>query len=239
MQNKYEVLGVVGEGAYNLKLNVKNLKTNQGVSQLNPEERHLQRIEKNLYELKTLPEELFANLTNNLWDEDFEENLFDKKLNERLENGNNKEKEEKFINLNDVLELLNSNNKRYKNSNYINLYDPKTLKYNNYDYISQQLKNKQERFDFIHKLAFEEFKSRKNSKPLIFHNSQNMKSYISPNSHLLTKKQLTNRSLYDKESKIRDMLISNKLKCEYNKDDIERVLNGISPWKSLKEKYNK
>jgi len=218
-----------------LQLNIKNLKTNQRVSQLNPEERHLQRIEKNLLELKTLPGELFADLTNNLWNDDYDENLFDKKLNEKLEKGIN-EKEEKFINLNDVLDLLNNNKKRY-NNNYINFYDPKIYKYNNYDYMSQQLKNKQERFQFIHKLAFEEFKSRRNTKPINFNYSQNVKSYISPHSNLLSKKKTTNKTLYDKESKIRDMLIGNKLKCEYNKDDIERVLNGISPWKSIKEKY--
>ena len=218
------------------QLNIKNLKTNQFVSQLNPEERHLQRIEKNLLELKTLPGELFNDLTNNLWNDDYDDNLYDKKLNEKLEKGINSEKEEKFINLNDVLDLLNHTKKKY-NNNYTNFIDPKIYKYNNYDYISQQLKNKQERFEFIHRLAFEDFKSRRNTKPINLNFTQNMKSYIDPNSHLLAKKKTTNKTLYEKESKIRDMLIGNKLKCEYNKDDIERVLNGISPWKSIKEKY--
>ena len=44
------------------------------------------------------------------------------------------------------------------------------------------------------------------------------------------KKVLTNALAFKKESKIRDIVIGRKLKCEFSPADIKRVLNGLKPW---------
>ena len=44
---------------------------------------------------------------------------------------------------------------------------------------------------------------------------------------------MTNKLVYLHDCRIRDILISNKLKFEFNKDDIKRILNGQKPWKEL------
>ena len=48
-----------------------------------------------------------------------------------------------------------------------------------------------------------------------------------------TEKKITNKIVYQHESKMRDILISNKLKFEFSKDDIKRILNGQKPWKDF------
>ena len=42
---------------------------------------------------------------------------------------------------------------------------------------------------------------------------------------------MTHKMAYLTESRIRDIILSKTLKCEYDSVDIKRVLNGKKPWK--------
>ncbi len=39
---------------------------------------------------------------------------------------------------------------------------------------------------------------------------------------------------FKKECKIRDIIIGNKLKCEFNPIDIKRILKGLKPYSDIK-----
>ena len=57
---------------------------------------------------------------------------------------------------------------------------------------------------------------------------------LEPNKDLLKKKIITHKEAFLHECKKRDILISNKLKCEFdNYEDIKRILNGKKPLKDI------
>ena len=49
---------------------------------------------------------------------------------------------------------------------------------------------------------------------------------------------MTNKLVYQHESRVRDIIISNKLKCEFSDEDIKRILNGQKPWKEINNDEN-
>ena len=205
-----------------LELNVENVFSNEKISQLSPVERHLQRIQNNLHSIRNLPNDMFKEFENNFLnyvDEDNKKN----ELNEKNEN-------EKIITLDSA--IFEIKKKKLLNKGFSQtFYNTNSLpKFPIGDYLNQQLKNKEERFQTIHKLAFDDFIKRKSTNlhnPII---KSKKGITISPNSHLLSKKQTTYKSLYDIESKTRDILIASKLKTEYCPQDINRILRGYRPW---------
>ena len=198
---------------------------NEKIPQLSPVERHLQKIENNLNLIRTLPNEMFKEFENNFLNYPYE-NEHDN-LN-KTENTN--KEEEKIIKL-DSNVFEEKKNKLLEKKFAKTFYNPNiTPKFPIGDYLNQQIKNKTEKFDKLHKLAFEEHIKRKSSNLNIpkFKNKKIVE--ISPNSHLFFTKKPTYKSLYDIESKTRDILIASKLKNEYCTQDINRILRGYRPW---------
>ena len=217
-----------------LELNVENVFSNEKISQLNPVERHLQRIENNLNLIKTLPENMFKDFADDFMnDDDYnDDDNLDKYINKRKSDNEDKKKEDEKIITFDAT-VFEEKKRQLLNRKYAQTlqtyYNPNSPKLYYGDYLNQQLKNKAERFEIIHKIAFEDFIKRKNSNlhdPKI--PSKSIK--INPDSRLLIKKKLTNKGLYDIESKTRDIIIANKLKTEYSPQDVNRILNGFRPW---------
>ena len=134
----------------------------------------------------------------------------------------------------------NNNNIINSNNNTTGLKRP--LRYPINFYSVQQIKNK-EGFNDSHIISFEErakriekeyMENRKNHFNHLYQLNFNTKSLQKK------KKVITNSYAYKKESRIRDMIIGNKLKCEFSPVDIKRVLNGLKPWVDVKseEKIN-
>ena len=152
-------------------------------------------------------------------------------------NNNENENDKENINIENIENIENTsdnieseietNKKKFAKT----FYNPNiTPKFPIGDYLNQQIKNKTEKFDKLHKLAFEEHIKRRSSNLNIpkFKNKKIVE--ISPNSHLFFTKKPTYKSLYDIESKTRDILIASKLKNEYCTQDINRILRGYRPW---------
>ena len=204
-----------------LELNVENVFSNEKISQLSPVERHLQRIQNNLHSIRNLPNDMFK---------EFENNFLNYDDNDNKKNESDKNENEKIITLDSA--IFEIKKKKLLNKGFSQtFYNTNSLpKFPIGDYLNQQLKNKEERFQTIHKLAFDDFIKRKSTNlhnPII---KSKKGITISPNSHLLSKKQTTYKSLYDIESKTRDILIASKLKTEYCPQDINRILRGYRPW---------
>ena len=157
-----------------------------------------------------------------------------------------------LINLNNILQIENSffhNNKlkqmtnNYQrlaknnsyNKNFTTSGFKKPHKYPINFYSTQQLKQK-EHFNKTYKNTFDErnkkkrnkINSERNSKKLLFdENNVGVKD--------LQRKLINNNSTaYKKECKVRDIILGNKLKCEFSPIDIKRILNGLKPWVDIK-----
>jgi hypothetical protein len=51
----------------------------------------------------------------------------------------------------------------------------------------------------------------------------------------LQRKKITNNgSSFKKECRMRDVIIGQKLKCEFNPLDVKRILNGLKPYADIK-----
>lgn len=127
-----------------------------------------------------------------------------------------------------------NNNIFYNDSHY---FVKKPLKYSINFYSNKQLEIKKKRYEKTHKEGWKEFKRKINIRNLHYNSNKNVKNpmvlcVLEPNRDL-QKKKITNKIVYQHESKMRDILISNKLKFEFSKDDIKRILNGQKPWKDF------
>jgi hypothetical protein len=143
----------------------------------------------------------------------------------RKNNYNNKSSQ---ININNYFSLKNENS---------NLKKP--LKYPINFYSNKQLEIKKKRYEKTHREGWKEFKRKINLKNR--RNYKNLLCILEPNINLTKKKIMTNKIAYLIESKKRDILISHKLKCEFDDDDIKRIINGKKPFKDLflnENKYN-
>ena len=168
------------------------------------------------------------------------------------DNNNNKSTNTNIINLSNNFQFNNINNYKLMKVNN----NQKSTKYNSYNnnsvnytssgfkkpqqypinfYSTQQLKKK-EHFNKTCKNTFDErnrnkkkgYNSERNTKKQLFdENQENLKE-------LQRKKITTNGTAYKKECKIRDIILGNKLKCEFSPVDIKRILNGLKPWVDIK-----
>ena len=139
--------------------------------------------------------------------------------------------------------ILNTNYLEIKNDNYYPSLK-KPLKYPINFYTSRQLEIKKKRYEKAHKEGWKEFKRKINTRNLAYNSNKNIKNpmvlcVLEPNRNLQKKKVMTNKLVYLHDCRIRDILITNKLKFEYNKDDIKRILNGQKPWKELESENEK
>ena len=142
---------------------------------------------------------------------------------------NNYDNKSSKIYINNYFSLNNENNSLKK-----------PLKYPINFYSNKQLEMKKKRYEKTHREGWKEFKRKINLKN---RNHKNILSLciLEPNINLTKKKIMTNKIAYLIESKKRDILISNKLKCEFDDEDIKRIINGKKPFKDLfliENKYN-
>ena len=264
-KNNYPLSETIKKRKLNLELDVENItKGGEKTSQLSNKEKRLKLLKNNIQKIKSLPNQLFNDLEEDVFkflDEEFEKNhnsekdIKDNKDNKETkkeeENKNNRDKVEKNImtegkyfinNLNINLLPNNSANtnisENNENNNYINPTTFKKLfKYPINFYTTQQLKKK-EHFPINCKITFEErIKMLKKEKEK--EEEENLKkiNYRLPleNRHdLKEKRKLSNKYKYKKQSKIRDILIGNKLKKTYDEIDTKRILNGLKPWVLIK-----
>ena len=243
-----------------LQLDINNLSKGEKTAQISTTEKHILAIENNLREIKLIPNELFKNLENDVFkfiDEDFNEskNLKTEKNENDIDKNDNSKNSSKqvdnIISLNDQVKFSNTfltENKNY--TKYCEELFRKTskppLKYPINFYPTQQIKKK-EHFNINHKNTFEE--RRKKLKENKTNYGNNYSKLSSDNSKFLNTFQglkknisttfdnenqkkvlLTNALAFDKENKIRDVIIGRQLKCEFSPVDIKRVLNGLKPW---------
>ena len=145
----------------------------------------------------------------------------------------------KYLQTENYYQNLTKNKSYYNNSNSINYNSSsfkKPLQYPINFYSTQQLKKK-EHFATTHKNTYEE-RNKKLKKGI--HIDRIAKKYISDEiiqnlKELQRKTIINNNYVYKKESKTRDMIIGNKLKCEFTSEDIKRILNGLKPYADVQE----
>lgn len=101
-------------------------------------------------------------------------------------------------------------------------------------YSTQQIKKK-EHFSQEHKITFEE-RLKKKKEYDSEREGKNKKELVLGNVNDLVKKNkmMTNVKAFERDCKIRDIIIGHKLRCEFSPVDIKRVLNGLKPFVDVK-----
>lgn len=257
-----------------LELDIENLtKGGEKIPQISTKEKHIKILENNLNKIKSIPNQLFNDLEDDVFKYIDEE--LDNTNNENSKNNDKKKNEEvnteqsnlntnmsNIINLSTQFKMNNSScsdkiletSKGFKNKSKYNSYksyfnDSNNLNFSGFKkpqqypinfYSTQQLKIK-EHFNKTYKNTFDERKKQLKKE----NNSERFRKKMLSNdaiNDLLKKKIISNKFAYKKESKIRDIIIGHKLRCEFSPVDIKRILNGLKPWvdiKSDEENYNK
>lgn len=102
-------------------------------------------------------------------------------------------------------------------------------------YSTQQIKKK-ERFNQEHKITFEERLKKMKKEYDSEREGKNKKELVLGNVDDLVKKnkKMTNVKAFERDCKIRDIIIGHKLRCEFSPVDIKRVLNGLKPFVDVK-----
>lgn len=201
-----------------LNLNIVPERLNSSPKFLTSKEKKEKFIENQINMIKSVPNDLFKNFEDNLFDDNDEEKEKEEK-NEPIVNKTAYNMSEHF--LNSTSNMISHRETFDMNSN-LTTYKPQI---NKAKYVSGQMSFRNSRFNFIRNLAFnqKEFSSVQASPKRV------LKHFINPNSHLFTQPKHTNKSSYEKQSKQRDIIISSKLKGYYSQNDIERLLNGRQP----------
>ena len=197
--------------------------------------------------IKSLPNYImkyFNEMISNVETEDDRESKY--KNDDSSFNINNNQNENQIVNLKINLNknLNNERTKTYSKMNYIPIINKRIKKYPKNFYTLQQLMIKTKKYEKIHKEAFEEFQSKVNIKE-DYLKKLNYESkgeiyrpltlgIIEPSKSLFKLQKTNLKSNYLHESKIRDIIIAKILRCEYEPEDIKRIINGKKPWKSCK-----
>ena len=238
-----------------LKLNINNF-TDKKKKQifLTSKEKYILFVKNKLNDLKS--GNIFKNLEKDISNFNEEKNPTQNKEKDKkslnIKNNLNKEKDANKLNITDNRKILKKAKscieKKVFNNKTVNTYiidknfsfnnnTKKPLKYPINFYLNKQLEIKKKRYEKQHKEGWKEFKRKINLRNLAYYSNKNSKNplilcVLEPNRDL-QKKKLTNKMIYMRESKIRDLLISQKLKYDYSKDDIKRLLNGKPPMKDF------
>ena len=226
-----------------LKLDVQNINESKNIY-LNSKEKRYKILEKEMEPFKNIVS-LFKDFENNiLTEENFNNEIGNNNLikdvkKNQTENENNNLK---------IKVISSKNSDENFDEGYHTTYNfKKPLFYPVNYYSSNQLKAKEKKYEKSHKLAFEEFQKKINLKEeKIFKNNRKNyelgeyeKQYFNK---LFSKKIMTNKLAFMRECRIRDIILTNKLKCEFSPSDIKRLLNGLKPWNDcakLDEKFLK
>ena len=232
-KNKNIIRNALSFPELRLELDINNL-SNEDEKRISNKEKYFLLLKNKLKDLKN--GNIFKNLEENILNFN-EEN--DKMVSNSFKeiNGNNisveyfkrkNNNKSSQICINNYFSLNNENNSLKK-----------PLKYPINFYSNKQLEIKNKRYEKTHREGWKEFKRKINLKK----NNKNVLSLciLEPNINLTKKKVMTNKIAYLIESKKRDIIISNKLKCEFDDEDIKRIINGKKPFKDLflnENKYN-
>ena len=135
------------------------------------------------------------------------------------------------------------NNKRPTIQNNLNSFINLSKKIKRYPpnyYSLQQLELKRKKYEEIHNEAFENLQYKINIREDYKRklNDENSKEILRPLTLGIMEtrknksfKKNSHKNHYLLESRIRDIIISKKLRCEFEPEDIKRILNGKKPWK--------
>ena len=226
-----------------LKLDVQNINESKNIY-LNSKEKRYKILEKEMEPFKNIVS-LFKDFENNiLTEENFNNEIGNNNLIKDVKK-NQTENENNNLKLK-VISAKNSD-ENFDEGYHTTYNFKKPLFYPVNYYSSNQLKAKEKKYEKSHKLAFEEFQKKINLKEeKIFKNNRKNyelgeyeKQYFNK---LFSKKIMTNKLAFMRECRIRDIILTNKLKCEFSPSDIKRLLNGLKPWNDcakLDEKFLK
>lgn len=233
-----------------LELNINNFKKqkqNEKIGYLSSKEKYFSFVKNKLSDLKNgnFLKQLEADIIN--FNEDNEiliDNHKDKNnFKAEYENLINKSITNKKKNIKKVKSCIDKlfytinyfNYDNYNNNNYI---IKKPFKYPINFYSSKQLEIKKKRYEKIHKEGWREFKRKINIRNLGYNSNKNIKNpmllcVLEPSRNLQKKKIMTNKTIFLNDCRLRDLQISKKLKFEYSKEDMKRILNGQKPWNEI------
>ena len=232
-------------GKVNLQLKVKNVTPeNLKINYLNTKEKHLNFISNKLSVLQSIPTNLMENFNEFLNNIDIE---IEKQKEEKKNIKSNESSYKSVINEidNNNIHKINvykvSNNRRKTYNNFIPYRNKKIKKYPPNFYSLQQMILKNKKYETVHQQALNGFRSKINLKSDYERNMNYMSNkeihrpltlgVLEPPKKLLRNKKMTHKMAYLTESRIRDIILSKTLKCEYDSVDIKRILNGKKPWK--------
>ena len=219
-----------------LELDINNL-SNEDEKRISHKEKYYLLLKNKLKDLKN--GNIFKNLKEDILN-------FNEENNKTISNSFNLDKKNKIKEIKgnnisvDSFKIKNNyNNKSSKIyiNNYFSLNNEsnflkKPLKYPINFYSNKQLEIKKKRYEKTHREGWKEFKRKIHLK----NKNKNLLSLciLEPNINLTKKKKImTNKIAYLIESKKRDIIITHKLKCEFDDDDIKRIINGKKPFKDL------
>ena len=217
-----------------LQLDIKKINENRQMY-LTSKEKRYKIIEKEIAPFKNIIS-LFKDFENKFLNEDPNEN------NKIEENKDDKGNDLDTINKNNVKTYyINEKNIDEPSEQYRTTYNFKKPRLYPLNYYSfNQLKSKETKYENSHKIGYEQFQKKINLKDDIKVKSykkskdmdKNEKAYFDK---LFTRKPVTNKMVFNRECRIRDIIISNKLRCEFSPQDIKRILNGQKPWNDCDE----
>ena len=212
-----------------LELDIKGINENKKVY-LTSKEKRYKIIEKEIEPFKNIIS-IFKDFENKFLDEDINQN---NKIGENKDDKGN----DLSINNNNNIKTYYINDKNFDESNEhcrttYNFKKPRLYPLNYYSF--NQLKYKETKYENSHKNGYEQFQKKINlkedKKTKIYRKNNNMDEYEKAYfDRLFNKKPITNKMVFMRECRIRDIILTNKLKCEFSPKDIKRVLNGQKPW---------
>ena len=221
-----------------LQLDIQNMNENKPIY-LNSKEKRYRILEKEMEPIKDIVS-LFRDFENNFLVEESNNNEEKNDKNNENENINRDTNIKSEIKTNFVTERNFDGFEEARRTTY-NFKKPKFYPINYYS--SNQLKSKEKKYENSHKLGLKEHQRKINIKE-DKKEKYNKKSYELDEyekqyfNKLFNKKIMTNKMAFMRECRIRDIIITNKLKCEFSPSDIKRLLNGLKPWNDC-EKLDK
>ena len=222
-----------------LQLDIKSINENKPVY-LTSKEKRYKIIEKEIAPFKNIIS-IFKDFENKFLDEESpqENNKIDENNDNKDDKGNDLDTIDKnniktyYINEKNIDEPPNE---PYRTT--YNFKKPRLYPVNYYSF--NQLKGKETKYENSHKIGYEQFQKKINlkedKKAKSYRKSKDMDEYEKAYfDKLFTRKPVTNKMVFMRECRIRDIIIANKLKCEFSPKDIKRILNGQKPWNDCAE----
>ena len=220
----------------NFELNVNNISVeNKKINYINNMKKNLELFKKKLNEFRETPihlKKIFENEFNS--DDNYVNDNFPEK-NTQTNFSNDILETPKKINFcknEEIKDLAIKTRKNFFSSQKYLQFPKKMPKYPSNFYKTFLIFDRNKKYEKIKKNALKQFhkkinireENKKVERPLTLRTT-------GPNRDLHKKLIKNNKFAYKHESRLRDLMIANKLKCEFNEIDIQRILNGKKPWK--------